>query len=320
MAVQVESQFGIPPVITAAVFATIVGMVIIGGIRRIGRVTAVLAPFMALLYVGAAVFILVLHWREVPGALGLIFQQAFAPEPLVGGAAGSFLITLMWGIRRGLFSNEAGQGSAPIAHAAAKTSEPVREGLVASLGPFIDTLVICTMTGLVILVSGVWKEKVEQTLSLGEVEVVMTSSPSDGDLSELWRERGFRSGSMEVGVTDGVVEGVGFVYLDAVLEDPRVVDADGVPWNGVVTIELPDGSVSASDTGVGVRGFGLLTSSPLTALGFRAGLPGAFGVFAAAVDDAAVGALGTFPFEGELDVVVHLGGDDVAAAAPRHNT
>ena len=91
--------------------------------------------------------------------IATIVREAFAPGPLAGGAMGSLLITVMWGIRRGLFSNEAGQGSAPIAHATAKTTEPVREGLVASLGPFIDTLLICTMTGLVIMVTGVWHDK-----------------------------------------------------------------------------------------------------------------------------------------------------------------
>ena len=274
MAVQVESQFGIPPVFTAGVFAAVVGMVIIGGIRRIGRVTAVLAPFMALLYVGAAVFILLVQWKEVPGAVALIFQQAFAPEPLVGGAAGSFLITLMWGIRRGLFSNEAGQGSAPIAHAAAKTSEPVREGLVASLGPFIDTLVICTMTGLVILVSGAWKDKETQTLGLGALEVVMADSPSDADLGALWTAREGRSETVDIAVSGGIPAGVAFVYLQSVVEDPQVIDADGAPYSGVLRVSLPDGGATADQAGLQVRGQALLTSSPLTARGFRAGLPG----------------------------------------------
>ncbi|MEE2776422.1 MAG: sodium:alanine symporter family protein [Acidobacteriota bacterium] len=273
MAVQVESQFGIPPVVTAAVFASIVGMVIIGGIQRIGRVTAILAPFMALLYVGAALIILMIHIRQVPTAFALIFQQAFAPEPLVGGAAGSFLITLMWGIRRGLFSNEAGQGSAPIAHAAAKTSEPVREGLVASLGPFIDTLVICSMTGLVILVSGVWKDKETQTLGLGAVEAVFAESPADSELQSLWEERGARSGATEVTVENGRAAGAGFVYLQAAIDDAKLVDAAGEPWSGTIEITA-DGAVSAADSGLRVTGKALLTSSPLTASGFRAGLPG----------------------------------------------
>lgn len=280
MAVQVESQFGIPPVFTALVFATLVALVIIGGIRRIGRVTAILAPFMAVLYVGAALVILATHWREVPGAFALIFQQAFSPQPLVGGAAGSFLVTLMWGIRRGLFSNEAGQGSAPIAHAAAKTKEPVREGLVASLGPFIDTLVICSMTGLVILVSDAWMEKADQTLSLTEVQAVFAQEePSDWDLQELWRDRAASgSAAQQVRVVEGRPLGAAFVYMDGVVEDAWIQDDEGRPWDGVIRVRSEDGLVE-SDTSMPlrIRGRALLTSSPLTARGFQLGLPGQSG-------------------------------------------
>jgi AGCS family alanine or glycine:cation symporter len=140
---------------------------------------------MALLYVRGALIILILNIGGIPSALGTIVTQAFAPEPLVGGGVGSLMMTLMWGIRRGLFSNEAGQGSAPIAHATAKTKEPVREGLVASLGPFIDTLVICTMTGLVITVTGAYKDKVDQALDLSAVEVVLQQAASDEQLMDL---------------------------------------------------------------------------------------------------------------------------------------
>ena len=122
MADQMRSQFGIHPIWTGLVCSILVAAVIIGGIRRIGKVTAVLAPAMALMYVVGAGAIIVMSLGEVPATLGLIVTQAFSPDSLVGGAAGSFMMTLMWGIRRGLFSNEAGQGSAPIAHAAAKTS------------------------------------------------------------------------------------------------------------------------------------------------------------------------------------------------------
>jgi AGCS family alanine or glycine:cation symporter len=154
LATRLDTQFGIPTIFSAIIFATLLAVVIIGGIKRIGRVTSILAPGMALLYVGGALVILFMHIGQIPSGFATIFTEAFAPKPLMGGAAGSLLITMMWGIRRGLFSNEAGQGSAPIAHATAKTDEPVREGLVASLEPFIDTLVICTMTGLVIVVTG----------------------------------------------------------------------------------------------------------------------------------------------------------------------
>ncbi len=147
-------------VINGLVLSSLVGLVIIGGIRRIGKVTGVLAPFMALIYVTAALLILLTHIPKLSESFGMIFRMAFNPPAEIAGVGGGaflvFLNTLMWGIKRGLYSNEAGQGSAAIAHSTAKTRFPVREGSVAMLGPFIDTLIICTMTGLVILVTDAW--------------------------------------------------------------------------------------------------------------------------------------------------------------------
>ncbi len=154
------STFMIPGWITGLVTATIVGIVIIGGIKRIGNVTARLMPLMAVIYILGALIILLLNFQGVIPAFGTIISNAFTPEAgAFGVVTGAFLTTLVWGIKRGLFSNEAGQGSAPIAHGAAKTKEPVREGVVALLEPFIDTLVVCTMTGLVIVTTGVWQQR-----------------------------------------------------------------------------------------------------------------------------------------------------------------
>jgi AGCS family alanine or glycine:cation symporter len=137
--------------------ATIVGLVIIGGINRIGNVTGYLAPIMALVYVSAASLIIISNIDKIGESFSLIFTMAFNPPAAVAGTGGGILMTMLWGIKRGLYSNEAGQGSAAIAHSTAKTKYPVREGAVAMLGPFIDTLIICTMTGLVILSTGAWK-------------------------------------------------------------------------------------------------------------------------------------------------------------------
>ena len=135
--------FGIPTTVSGLVTSAIVALVILGGITRIGRVTGILAPLMAAIYCLGALVILFFNASEIIPALGLIFREAFNPTAGVAGTGvGAFLVTLMWGVRRGLFSNEAGQGSAPIAHAAAKTDEPVSEGVVALLEPFIDTIVI----------------------------------------------------------------------------------------------------------------------------------------------------------------------------------
>lgn len=133
------------------VLAALVGLVIVGGVQRIARVAGVLVPFMAVLYVAAALLVLMSHAAAIPAAFLLIIDNALNVPALGAAAVGE---AIRWGVARGLFSNEAGLGSSPMAHAAARTNEPVREGLVAMLEPFIDTLVICTMTGLVIIVTG----------------------------------------------------------------------------------------------------------------------------------------------------------------------
>ncbi len=147
-------------VINGLILAAIVGAVILGGIKRIGMVTGYLSPIMAVFYVLAALIILIANLNEVLPGFGLIFEMAFNPPAgIAGTAGGSFLVmlnTMLWGIKRGLYSNEAGQGSAAIAHSTAKTKYGVREGSVAMLEPFIDTITICTMTGLVIIVTGAW--------------------------------------------------------------------------------------------------------------------------------------------------------------------
>jgi len=133
--------------------------VIIGGIKRIGKVASRLVPFMAIFYVLGALAVIVTHIEGLPAAFALIFHDAFTGSAATGGFAGAAVAqAIRFGVARGVFSNEAGLGSAPIAHGAAKTEEPVREGLVAMLGPFIDTIIICTMTALVIILTGAYTE------------------------------------------------------------------------------------------------------------------------------------------------------------------
>ena len=144
--------------LVGCILAALVGLVILGGVKRIARVASTIVPFMAILYISAALLVLINHAAEIPAAFALIFKLALNPWSVGGAAVGE---AIRWGVARGLFSNEAGLGSSPMAHAAARTNEPVREGLVAMMEPFIDTLVICTMTGLVIVVSGAWQESSE---------------------------------------------------------------------------------------------------------------------------------------------------------------
>jgi AGCS family alanine or glycine:cation symporter len=152
-----ESKFGVEFWITGVVMAVLVGAVLIGGIRWIAQVAGRLVPLMAIAYLLAGLVVLGLNYTEVPAAFMTIVQEAFTPTAGVGGFAGaSVMIAIQMGVARGIFSNEAGLGSAPIAHAAAETDSPVRQGTVAMLGTFIDTILICSITGLVIVVSGAW--------------------------------------------------------------------------------------------------------------------------------------------------------------------
>ena len=152
-----QTDFQIPLWVTGVITASIVAAVILGGIKRIGKVTSKLVPFMGIIYVLGALLILFINYDAILPSLGMVVSQAFNPQAgALGVGAGSLIFTLSYGVQRGIFSNEAGQGSAPIAHSAARTDEPVREGVVALLEPFIDTLVICTMTGLVIISTGAW--------------------------------------------------------------------------------------------------------------------------------------------------------------------
>jgi alanine or glycine:cation symporter, AGCS family len=153
-----SSRFGVPEFWTGIVMAVLVALVLIGGIRWIAQVSGKLVPFMAVAYVLGGLVILVLNYAEVPGAFALIIGEAFTPSAGVGGFAGAgIMLAIQMGVARGVFSNEAGLGSAPIAHAAAESDSPVQQGTVAMLGTFIDTIIVCTITGLVIVVSGQWQ-------------------------------------------------------------------------------------------------------------------------------------------------------------------
>ncbi len=143
-------------IITGVLLTLVVGLVIIGGIKRIARVSEIVVPFMSILYVAFALVLLLFNVGKIPGAVVEIVESAFGLRAVAGGALGAVIVAMQKGIARGIFSNEAGLGSAPIAAAAAKTNEPVRQGLVSMTGTFIDTIIICTMTGLCIVITGSW--------------------------------------------------------------------------------------------------------------------------------------------------------------------
>lgn len=280
-----KTDLGIPQWITGLAIATIVGLVIIGGIRRIGVVASRLVPFMAAVYIFAALWIIWVNIAHIPEAFHLIFTSAFTAQGAIGGFAGAtFFQGILWGIRRGIYSNEAGQGSAPIAHAAAKTDEPVREGTVAMIGPFLDTLVICTLTGLTIITSGAWKTPYTTEMSINEPVVVQLDSKlkPGGMVDNRDRVSGV------VPVVDGHIEGVGFIYNHSRVVDPTVFASAGESQaapliEGMLMVE--NGHVVRVDTPAkqganpvfSLHGKALRNGSPLTAQAFETGLPGKWG-------------------------------------------
>ncbi len=270
--VSAVADFGASPYLVGLITCAAVGAVILGGIQRIAGVSSRLAPTMAAIYVAGALTILLLNAGAVPGAIAAIFSDAFDPRASVGGSvAGVWSVTLLWGVKRGLFSNEAGQGSAPIAHAAARTDEPVREGAVAMLEPLIDTLIICTMTALVIISTGVWDQKHETTMPVGLVQVVSTEAFESAEGSEIQRIQTAVDQPELVGestqVADGRQRDFTFIGYDGVIEDAQLLQ-DGAPYSG--PLSWKDGYLSPDD--LEVRGRMLLNSSALTAEAFRQGL------------------------------------------------
>lgn len=167
-----DTSFAIPAWATGVALTVLVGLVLLGGIQRISTVAGSLVPFMAVAYIAAAAIVLVINAEAIPGAFGLIFEHAFSPIAATGGFAGAAVwAAIRFGVARGVFSNEAGLGSAPIAHAAAQTKGPVSQGLVAMLGTFIDTIIVCSFTGLAIIASGAWTS--------GETGAALTSKAFD---------------------------------------------------------------------------------------------------------------------------------------------
>ena len=270
------TEFGIPSWVTGLASATLVYLVIVGGITRIARVTSVLAPLMAVLYVLSALIILILNLPQVIPTLVLIFREVFQPTAGIAGTGmGLFVTTMMWGVRRGLFSNEAGQGSAPIAHAAAKTDEPVAEGVVALLGPFIDTIIICSMTGLVILITGVWNERIatELPLSSGEISYLMDTERGPVRASSLPDTIRVEAGRPVRGTVEA-----GFAWHDVGVDEFFVDEEQQRPFSGVIR---PSAQVAVADDGnryQSLYGPAVENGAPLTALDFQRGLsPGPWG-------------------------------------------
>ena len=271
VATQMYANFQITPWVTGLITATFVSFVIIGGIRRIGAVTSVLAPLMASVYVLGALFIILSNPGNSLAAFGTIITEAFNPTAGVAGTGiGVFLLTMQYGVQRGLFSNEAGQGSAPIAHSAAKTDEPVSEGVVALLEPFIDTIIICTFTGLVIIGTGVWNDTFETELQLNDGNIsFVTGTQTEGYSST--------SAPSTLEFNDGVPSTVTddspkLAYFDVPVAVLYTDEAQTIPFTGTL---IPSEARAESTTGENLTtlyGQAVRSSSPLTSLAFERGL------------------------------------------------
>ncbi len=280
----VLATFGIKRIITGAIMAVLLAFVIIGGIKRIAKVTEKLVPSMALIYIIGALAVIITNYQNIIPSFGAIFSNVFSGQAAVGGFLGaSFAFMFNQGVNRGLFSNEAGQGSAPIAHSAARAHEPVSEGLVAILEPFIDTIIICTITGLVLLSSGVWNEKLDNQFQ--NTDMIIFADTYNDEVKEdqvaiinhLSNESTLPLFNGELEIIDGTIQNeLTIVHARSVAEDIKVLFEEK-PFSGKV--KIINGRAGNGDVDVIFTGKSLIHSAPLTARAFTKSFFGEWGKY-----------------------------------------
>jgi AGCS family alanine or glycine:cation symporter len=275
--------FGVNHMLTGGILALLLGFVIIGGIKRIAQVTSRLVPLMAIVYFVGALAVILYNYENIIPSLEAIFGDVFTGTAAMGGfLGGSIAFAFNRGVNRGLFSNEAGQGSAPIAHAAARAHEPVSEGLVALLEPFIDTIIICTLTGLVLLSSGVWTEKHENQFQEADLVVLngIYSENIEKDVAEL---HDYLVGKADIPLFTGSLHVENGVIADqptilharSVAEDVKVF-VNNQPYSG--DIQFTNGKL-VNDNGLTLIGKSLMHSAPLTTIAFTRSWFGDYGKY-----------------------------------------
>jgi len=292
IASSLKATFGIEEIVTGAVLSVLLGLIILGGIKRIAAVTEKLVPLMAIIYIVGALSVIVMNYENIIPSFVSIFADVFTGSSAAGGFLGATIAyAFNRGVNRGLFSNEAGQGSAPIAHAAAKAEHPVSEGMVAILEPFIDTIVICSITGLTLLSSGVWNEKHENEFSVTDMAIFEGSIGEDTHGEALYGYlNGLDAGSNDENVLrhfsdtliieDGIIQtDVTIIHARSVAEDVRVYK-DSVLYSGRIFIE--DEKLEGT-SGYTFYGKSLIHSAPLTAIAFNEGLFGDYGQYIVAI-------------------------------------
>ena len=275
--------FGINHMLTGGVLALLLGFVVIGGIKRIAKVTSRLVPIMAIIYFLGAIAVILYNADNILPSLGAIFGDVFTGTAAAGGfLGGSIAFAFNRGVNRGLFSNEAGQGSAPIAHAAARAHEPVSEGLVALLEPFIDTIIICSLTGLVLLSSGVWTEKHENQFQESDL-IVLNDTYSEENEKDVEQLHNFLVGETNLPlftgsltVENGIIQNAPTVlHARSVAEDIKVF-MDKKPYSGKMNFK--DGKMEPPHN-LTIKGKSLMHSAPLTAIAFTRSWFGKYGSY-----------------------------------------
>lgn len=289
IAAGLKSTFDVEPIVTACVLSVLLGLVIIGGIKRIARFAAAVVPSMAIIYLIGAFAVILPNLENIIPSFVSVFSDAFSGSAATGGFLGAtFAYAFDRGVNRGLYSNEAGQGSAPIAHAAAKTDEATDEGMVSILEPFIDTIVICTVTGLVILSSGVWNEKFDNQFQRADMVFVAGAydqSDRDDVSSISAMLNGTATSAREYTGKISLIEGIAQNKEDFTLINSRSF-AENIRFsnyekglNGEVSVT--DGRLD--DSAIVVNGKSLIHSVPLTTVAFTRGLFGDFGQYIVAI-------------------------------------
>lgn len=288
IATSIEATFGFEPMLVGGVLAILLGLVIIGGIHRIASVTSTIVPLMALIYIVGAFAVIFANAENIGPAFATVISDAFTGSAAAGGFLGATLAyAFNRGVNRGLFSNEAGQGSAPIAHAAAKTKESASEGMVSILEPFIDTIIICTITGLVILSSGVWKEKHQNVFDASDMVFLAGeySDKKEEDLTNLYKLINNLDGSTVENYSGvlTIVGGKAQNNTDFTLMNARSI-AENVTYSIGSEEDLFTGRIEVINgvpqkDNLVVSGMSLVHSAKLTTIAFTRGYFGDFGQY-----------------------------------------
>ena len=292
-----SSEFSIKPIITGSVLSALLRLVIVGGIRRIATIASKLVQIMGFIYIVGSLIVIFDNYQNIIPSFNQIFSQVFTGSSAVGGFLGaSFALALQKGVARGAFSNEAGQGSSPIAHASSKTEDPVEEGIVSILEPFIDTLVVCTITALVILSSGAWSEKHQNNFDKTSTTFI-SGAYSEDNVSDVNQLRYFINNlDSEIKLFNGTIQisngeieksnndSVTILHKKSIAEDVVILINNPISestdkYDGPLLIE--DGVVRTN--GVNLSGKSLVHSAELTAVAFKSGVLGVYGGYIVAV-------------------------------------